>query len=119
MSHLRRLLRGYRSICVLTAPLVSTARTASWCRCSICRMSVAANASASHVTRRSEDARGSELETCFRFAREPGGACPSDEADVKFQGTELLRLIYAPAATLLRVNHGWRLIKSTGLSDRL
>jgi len=51
--------------------------------------------------------RGYALETFFQFAPEASGH-RVQEADVVSRGKALVRLMYAPAATLLRVNHGWR-----------
>ena len=52
--------------------------------------------------------RGYELSTAYQFAQEPGGKPRIQEADVMFNGTPVLRLRYAPASTILRINSGWR-----------
>jgi len=51
--------------------------------------------------------RGYELETCYQFAPDDGKRKVL-EADVMQDGSPLLRLIYGPAATIMRINHGWR-----------
>jgi hypothetical protein len=51
--------------------------------------------------------RGFDLTVAYQFASEPSGR-RIREADVMVGQTPVLRLIYGPAATLLRINGGWR-----------
>jgi len=55
--------------------------------------------------------RGFDL---HQFATGPGGDRRIREADVMVGQTPVLRLIYGPAATLLRVNRGWRTADTPG-----
>ncbi|MBI5528738.1 MAG: DEAD/DEAH box helicase [Deltaproteobacteria bacterium] len=57
--------------------------------------------------------RGYRFETCFQFAPDGGKNCVT-EADVVFDGSPLLKLVYAPAATIMRVNHGRRRDQADG-----
>jgi very-short-patch-repair endonuclease len=57
--------------------------------------------------------RGYELETYYQFAPQAGGV-RVQEADVLVEGSAVFRLIYAPAATLMRTNHGWRAADNPG-----
>jgi Lhr-like helicase len=52
--------------------------------------------------------RGFDLQVAYQFATDPGGERRIRESDVMVGQTAVLRLIYGPAATLLRVNRGWR-----------
>ncbi len=58
--------------------------------------------------------RGYSIETFYRFAPAPDGSPRVQLADVMVQGQPLFHLLYAPAATLLRVNHGWRIARTPG-----
>jgi hypothetical protein len=52
--------------------------------------------------------RGFDVSVAYQFSSEPGGGRRIREADVMVGQTAVLRLIYGPAATVLRVNRGWR-----------
>ncbi|RMI19783.1 MAG: DUF1998 domain-containing protein, partial [Calditrichaeota bacterium] len=58
--------------------------------------------------------KGYELTTAYQFAPLPGGEARIQVAEVKHEGQAILRLTYAPTATLLRINHGWRLTRQPG-----
>lgn len=58
--------------------------------------------------------RGYNIRTAFRFARDTGGIPRVQEADVMVGESVILHLVYAPAATLLKINHGWRSEPRTG-----
>ncbi|PWH16876.1 MAG: DEAD/DEAH box helicase [Anaerolineae bacterium] len=57
--------------------------------------------------------RGYLLQTTYQFAPQASG-WRTQEADVFLQDKALFRLIYAPAASLLRINHGWRAQRTAG-----
>jgi MrfA Zn-binding domain len=57
--------------------------------------------------------RGYDIDVWFRFAQ-LDGAQRTLEADVAFGENPLLRLVYAPAATLLQINHGFRAANRPG-----
>lgn len=58
--------------------------------------------------------RGYEIRTCFHFATNTDGTTRTHTANIAASETPLLRLVYAPTATLYRVNHGWRGRKDKG-----
>jgi ATP-dependent helicase YprA (DUF1998 family) len=61
------------------------------------------------ITSDEEERRRRGYETEVFYYLPPGGdAARPVEADVLVSQTPLLRLVYAPAATLMTVNHGWR-----------
>ncbi len=57
---------------------------------------------------------GYEIETYFQFAPISGNQPHRYEAEVKENNETLLRLSYAPAATLWRINHGWKRKREQG-----
>ncbi len=65
------------------------------------------------ITSNEEDRRrrGYLIDTYYQFAprsEAEGGGMRIEEADLWLNETALFRITYAPSASLLRVNHGWR-----------
>jgi len=58
--------------------------------------------------------RGYSIQTFYQFSPALDGSARVQPADVIVQGQPLFHLLYAPAATLLRVNHGWRTARTPG-----
>ncbi len=58
--------------------------------------------------------KGYEIRIAYQFARLPGGKFRVKIAVVKHQNKPILRFTYAPAATILKINHGWRLKTQQG-----
>jgi hypothetical protein len=57
--------------------------------------------------------RGFDIDVAYQFAMDAGRR-RVQEADIVVNDTPVLRLIYGPAATLLRVNRGWRTATTPG-----
>ena len=68
------------------------------------------------ITSEEEERRrkGFEITTAYQFARLPGGQPRIQEAEVLYDGHPILKLIYAPTARLLRMNHQWRASRAPG-----
>lgn len=63
---------------------------------------------------------GYDVTTQFSFAPTAGGTERQMEADVlDAKGNPFLRLVYAPTATLYRINHGWRNRREKGFALNL
>jgi hypothetical protein len=52
--------------------------------------------------------QGFDIITTYRFLPGPGGAPDKQEADVLADGIPVAKLTYSPAASLWRINRGWR-----------
>ncbi|MGI6286607.1 DEAD/DEAH box helicase [Neomoorella humiferrea] len=59
---------------------------------------------------------GYEVTTHYRFAYGPGGPRVIKATVVDTSGQSLLEMLYAPAATLWRINHGWKRSREVGFT---
>ncbi len=68
------------------------------------------------ITAEEEERRrkGYKLQTCFQYAPERSHHRTQDANAVGKDNETLLELTYAPAATLLRINHGWKGARTEG-----
>lgn len=59
--------------------------------------------------------QGYDITTHFRYARTPDGRRRRRQAESQAaEGQSVLNLVYAPAADLWRINHGWRRTRESG-----